>query len=184
MIKIGKKTIIIKQGDITAESTDAIVNPANSKLQHGGGAARAISVKGGAEIQKQSNDIIKKIGSVPVGKAVITDAGNLSCKFVIHTVGPRWGEGKEHEKLRKAIMSVLTLAELYNLKSVSIPAVSSGIFGFPKKDCAEILIKTAYRFLQQDEVGLEHIIMCNFDNETYQIFLQVGKKFSEELLEL
>lgn len=179
MINIGKKLIIVKQGDITAESTDAIVNPANSKLQHGGGAARAISVRGGAEIQKQSNDIIRKIGSVPVGKAVITDAGNLPCKFVIHTVGPQWGEGNEHKKLRKAITSVLTLAEIYNLKSVSIPAVSSGIFGFPKKDCAEILIEAAFSFLQQKEVGLENIVMCNFDNETYQIFSQQEKRFSE-----
>lgn len=181
MISVGKKAIGIKQGDITAENTDAIVNPANSRLQHGGGAARAIAVKGGPEIQKQSNDIIKRIGFVPVGKAVLTDAGNLPCKFVIHTVGPQWGEGNEHEKLRKAIISVLTLAELYNLKSVSMPAISSGIFGFPKTDCAKILIETAYQFLQQDGVGLEHIVMCNFDEETYQIFLREEKRFSEGL---
>ncbi|SHI77665.1 macro domain-containing protein [Propionispora hippei] len=181
MISVGKKSVSIKQGNITAESTDAIVNPANSKLQHGGGAARAIAVKGGPEIQKQSNDIIKRIGSVPVGKAVITDAGNLLCKFVIHTVGPQWGEGNEQEKLRKAMISVLTLAELYNLKSVSIPAISSGIFGFPKTDCAKILLETAYWFLQQDGVGLEHIVMCNFDDETYQIFLREEKRLSEEL---
>ncbi len=172
MIKIGRKTILVKQGDITAEATDAIVNPANSQLRHGGGAAKAIAVKGGAIIQQQSDAIIRKIGSLPAGKAVITDAGALPCKFVIHTVGPQMGEGDEPEKLRRAINSVLTIAELYNLQSVSLPAVSSGIFGFPKAACAQILLETAAAFLKQPGISLSEVVMCNFDDETYRIFLE------------
>lgn len=175
MINIGGKCMMIKKGDITAEETDAIVNPANSLLRHGGGAARSIAVKGGPIIQSQSNGIISRIGRVSVGKAVITDAGELPCKFVIHCVGPQWGEGNEAAKLKQAVVSSLTLAELYNLKSVSMPAISSGIFGFPKLECAKILLETASEFLKRHDVDLEQIVMCNYDDETYQIFLAQEK---------
>lgn len=97
MIKIGNKKILIKTGDITKEDSNAIVNPANSALQHGGGAALAIARAGGSKIQSDSNELIKKIGSLPVGKAVITYGHDLNCKFVIHTVGPIMGEGNEDE---------------------------------------------------------------------------------------
>lgn len=180
MIQVGNKTLVVKQGDITAETTDAIVNPANSGLIHGGGAARAIAVKGGVVIQRQSSEIIKKIGRLPLVKAVITDSGQLVCKFVIHTVGPQWGEGGEPEKLKKAAFSSLQLAELYNLRSISLPAISSGVFGFPKRQCAEILLETALEFLQQPDIGLEQVVMCNVDDETYQIFLEQEKKLLAE----
>ena len=170
MIRIGGKTILIKQGDITAETTDAIVNPANSQLVHGGGAARAIAVKGGPVIEEQSRRLIERIGEVPTGKAVMTDAGRLSCKFVIHTVGPVWGEGGEPEKLRRAVWNVLTLAELYNLRSVSMPAISSGVFGFPKLLCAEILLATTAEFLRQPAIMLDEVVMCNHDQMTTDIF--------------
>lgn len=177
MINIGNKEIIIKQGDITEEASDAIINPANQHLQHGGGAAAAICQKAGPILQKQSNEIIKKIGLLPTGKAVITDSGNLLCKYVIHTVGPRMGEGNEAKKLKKAIWSSLTLSELYNLASVSLPAVSSGIFGFPKDQCAKILLQTSIEFLNQQDLTLTTIVMCNRDRETYQLFVEEAKKY-------
>ncbi len=172
MIKIGNRCISVKKGDITQEKTDAIVNPANSKLMHGGGAAKAIVVNGGHEIQQQSNAIIRKIGSLPVGKAVITDAGSLLCKFVIHTVGPQMGEGNEPAKLKKAVLNSLRLADLYNLKSISLPAISSGIFGFPKPECAKILLETTREFLQNNDTSLQEVVMCNYDEETFRIFLE------------
>ena len=172
MICVGEKKIRIKQGDITEEATDAIVNPANSKLQHGGGAARAIAMKGGRVIEEQSRSLIQRIFEVPVSKAVITDSGNLPCKFVVHTVGPVWGEGDEPAKLRRAVWNVLTLAELYNLRSLSMPAISSGIFGFPKPLCARILLETSVEFLKQPKIMLYEIVMCNFDAETVNIFLE------------
>ena len=177
MIRVGEKKIHIKQGDITAETTDAIVNPANSQLLHGGGAARAIAVKGGPVIEEQSRRLIERIGEVPTGKAVMTDAGRLPCKFVIHTVGPVWGEGDEPEKLRRAVWNVLTLAELYNLRSVSMPAISSGVFGFPKPLCAEILLATAAEFLKQPAVSLNEVVMCNHDRQTTEIFMAAARAF-------
>ena len=177
MIHIDGKNISIKQGDITAETTDAIVNPANSQLLHGGGAARAIAVKGGPVIEEQSRRLIERIGEVPTGKAVMTDAGRLPCKFVIHTVGPVWGEGDEPEKLRRAVWNVLTLAELYNLRSVSMPAISSGVFGFPKPLCAEILLATAAEFLKQPAVKLSEVVMCNHDRQTTEIFMAAARSF-------
>lgn len=177
MIIIKEKQILIRQGDITEESSDAIVNPANELLQHGGGAAAAISQRGGPIVQKQSYEIIDKIGILPTGKAVITDSGNLPCKYIIHTVGPRMGEGAEDIKLRKAVWSSLTLAELYNLVSISLPAISSGIFGFPKDRCAEILLKTCIEFLNQQDITLKTIVMCNRDKGTYDLFINEAKKY-------
>ena len=177
MIKICDKTLIIKQGDITKEETDAIVNPANGELRHGGGAAAAIVKVGGMQIQKDSNNMIKKVGIIPVGKAIITDAHNLPCKFVIHTVGPKFGEGDEEKKLKKAVLSALVLAESYNLKSISMPAISSGIFGFPKDRCAEILLNTSVEFLKNEDLSIETVVMCNYDSETYNIFLEKEKAY-------
>jgi O-acetyl-ADP-ribose deacetylase len=170
MICVLNKKILIKQGNLTEEMTDAIVNPANSRLQHGGGAAKAISKGGGPIIDEQSQSLIRRIGEVPVSKAVITDAGALPCKFVIHTVGPMWGEGEETAKLRRAVWNVLALAELYNLRSLSMPAISSGVFGFPKPLCAQVLLDTTRDFLQRPGITLEEVFMCNIDAETVAIF--------------
>lgn len=171
--------IIIKKGDITKEQVDAIVNAANSHLKHGGGVALAIVKAGGQEIQKESDEIIKKIGFLPTGNAVITNAYRLPCKFVIHTVGPIYGEGNEDEKLSRAIYNSLYLAHLYNLKSIALPAVSSGIFGFPKDRCAKILIDTAVDFLSSVNTSIEKVIFCLFDDETFNYFLSYyNSKFS------
>jgi O-acetyl-ADP-ribose deacetylase (regulator of RNase III) len=171
--------IIIKKGDITKEQVDAIVNAANSHLKHGGGVALAIVRAGGQEIQKESDEIIKKIGFLPTGNAVITNAYRLPCKFVIYTVGPIYGEGNEDEKLSRAVYNSLYLAHLYNLKSIALPAVSSGIFGFPKDRCAKILIDTAVDFLSSVNTSIEKVIFCLFDDETFNYFLSYyNSKFS------
>jgi O-acetyl-ADP-ribose deacetylase (regulator of RNase III) len=154
-------------GDITAREVDAIVNAANSRLQHGGGVAGAIARKGGAVIQKESDEI----GYVPVGKAAITTAGALRARFVIHAVGPRLGEGSEDQKLESAVNSALQLAEEKHLQSISLPAISSGIFGFPKDRCAEILVNTAVKFLKNEANPCLRVIeFCIFDNETLAYF--------------
>jgi O-acetyl-ADP-ribose deacetylase len=174
------KIIRLVKGDITERNVDAIVNAANSYLKHGGGVAAAIVRKGGTLIQEESNKIVKGIGGlIPVGSAVITKAGNLPCKAVIHTVGPRMGEGDEDYKLRKAVRSSLLLASEKGFRSISMPAISSGIFGFPKDRCAKILVGESKTFLQasnsNDDCGnnkkditptLDIIEFCIFDNET------------------
>src|SRR5512140_3103660 len=114
---IGNRSVRLVQGDITERDTDAIVNAANSSLQHGGGVAGAIVRKGGRVIQEESD----RIGHVPVGGAAITTGGKLKARYVIHAVGPRMGEGDEDNKLKNAISSVLDLASEERLKSISVP---------------------------------------------------------------
>lgn len=166
---VGGKILRVLQGDITERDTEAIVNPANNYLKHEGGVALAIVKKGGAIIQEESN----KIGYVETGKAVITSAGNLKAKYVIHAVGPRWGEGEEREKLSSAVLSSLKLATQYNLRSISFPAISAGIFGVPKEIVSEVLLHTAYKFLKEEETSLEVVEFCLFDEDTYQKFVKV-----------
>lgn len=166
-IRLGNKKSMIRlvTGDITERAVDVIVNAANSYLKHGGGVAGAIVRKGGEIIQEESD----KIGFVPVGSSVITTSGRLPCKAVIHTVGPRMGEGDEDTKLRSAVRSSLTLASDRKYKSISMPAVSSGIFGFPKDRCARILVQEAKKFLVNNTTSLE-IEFCVFDDETTDYF--------------
>ena len=129
------KIICLRKGDITEQKVDVVVNPANSYLKHGGGVAGAIVRKGGNIIQTESD----KIGFVPVDSSVITTSGKLPCQAIIHTVGPKMGKGNEDFKLSKSIYSSLFLGSDNNYKSISIPVTSSGIFGFPKDRCANIL---------------------------------------------
>ena len=163
------KILRLVNGDITERNVDVIVNAANSYLKHGGGVAAAIVRKGGAIIQEESDRIGG--GFVPVGSSVITSAGKLPCKAVIHTVGPRMGEGDEDNKLLKAVQSTLALAAEKEFKSISIPAISSGIFGFPKDKCAKILVQESERFLKHNNTcSIDIIEFCIFDNETLDCF--------------
>ncbi len=163
------KTIRIVKGDITERDVDAIVNAANSHLKHGGGVAGAIVRKGGDIIQQESD----KIGFVPVGSATITTSGRLPCKAVIHAVGPRMGEGDEDNKLISAVRSSLSLASEKGFKSISLPAISSGIFGFPKDRCAKILLSQAVNFFKENpQSSLQVIEFCLFDDETLNHFLR------------
>jgi O-acetyl-ADP-ribose deacetylase (regulator of RNase III) len=155
------RIIKLVRGDITERETDVIVNAANSYLKHGGGVAGAIVRKGGKIIQEKSDEI----GFVPVGSAVMTVAGSLHCKAVIHAVGPKMGEGDEDTKLRKAVKASLKLASEKKFKSISMPAISSGIFGFPKDKCARILLEEASKFLT-DDTTLNVIEFCVIDDET------------------
>jgi O-acetyl-ADP-ribose deacetylase (regulator of RNase III) len=165
--KINDKTIRLVSADLTERDVDAIVNAANSYLQHGGGVAGAIVRKGGQVIQDESD----KIGFVTVGGAAITSAGSLKARYVIHAVGPRMGEGDEDNKLKKAINSVLALAAERKLRSISVPAISAGIFGFPKDQCAKILVAETAAFLKGNSASvLELVEFCIFDNEAYTFF--------------
>jgi O-acetyl-ADP-ribose deacetylase len=161
------------QGDITESKTDAIVNAANSHLQHGGGVAGAIVRKGGRTIQDESD----RIGFTPVGSAVITSAGSLQSKFVIHAVGPRMGEGDEDNKLKNAVLSSLLLASDKGLRSISLPAISSGIFGFPKDRCAEILVGKAAEYLkEQPGSSVQLVEFCIYDDLTLGYFKKEFEK--------
>ncbi|HET6513937.1 MAG TPA: macro domain-containing protein [Thermodesulfovibrionales bacterium] len=161
------KTLRLVQADITERDVDAIVNAANSYLQHGGGVAGAIVRKGGRIIQEESD----RIGYVPVGNAAVTGAGRLPARYVIHAVGPRMGEGDEDSKLKNAVLNSIKLASGKGLKSISLPAISSGIFGFPKDRCAEILVKEAATYLKENpKTSLEVVEFCIYDDLTLGYF--------------
>ncbi|MBN2589204.1 MAG: macro domain-containing protein [Sedimentisphaerales bacterium] len=163
--KINNRTIEILQADITDMQTDAIVNAANAQLILGGGVAGAIRRKGGPSIQAECD----KIGGTFVGGAVITTAGNLQAKYVIHAVGPRQGEGNEDEKLKNATLNSLKVANDNNLKSISFPAISTGIFGFPIEKCAQIMLAATIDYLKKS-TGIEKVVFCLFSKDDYNIF--------------
>jgi len=164
-VNIENRVLELIEGDITEMTTDAVVNAANAQLVLGGGVAGAIRKKGGPKIQDECN----KIGGTFVGGAVITTGGNLKAKYVIHAVGPRMGEGNEDEKLKNATLNSLKVADENNLKSISFPAISTGIFGFPIQRCAEIMLKTAIDYLK-GQTGLQRIVFCLFGQESYKVF--------------
>ncbi len=160
------RVVKVVMGDITSETTDAIVNAANSHLKHGGGVAGAIVRKGGRVIQEESD----RIGYCPVGGAVYTSAGSLPAKYVIHAVGPRWGEGNEEEKLRSAVRSALKVATQLKLESVALPAISTGIFGYPKREGTRVILDEVLRFLKEEETTLKEVHLTNIDRETSELF--------------
>ncbi len=155
----------LAESDITELEADAIVNAANEELKLGSGVAGAIREKGGASIQEECD----RIGGTPVGTAVLTGAGDLKTKHVIHAVGPRMGEGDEDRKLQSAIRSSLALADRHGLKSIALPAISTGVFGFPMERCARILLTEVYRYLQGG-TKIERVVVSLRGDDTFEIF--------------
>jgi O-acetyl-ADP-ribose deacetylase (regulator of RNase III) len=168
-------TVKVVRGDITEMDVDAIVNAANSHLQHGGGVAGAIVRKGGAIIQEESN----RIGFVPVGSCTITTGGKLKARYVIHAVGPRWGEGDEEKKLKNAIDNTLRLASQKSFLTLAMPAISAGIFGFPKKRCASIIVNQVISFLEKQTTSLREITFCLMDDDVIGFFSNSVDKFTK-----
>jgi O-acetyl-ADP-ribose deacetylase (regulator of RNase III) len=155
----------IIEGDITDLDVDAIVNPANENLQLGGGVAGAIREKGGPAIQEECD----RIGHVSVGQAVMTVAGNLTAKQVIHSVGPRMGEGDDDRKLSSAVRSALALADRNGLRSIALPAISTGNFGFPLDRAARIMLTEIHRYLQGG-TKIELVVVVLYDDDAFQTF--------------
>ena len=174
-MRVGDSVVELVKGDITELDVDAIVNAANSALKMGGGVAGAILRKGGYSIQEECD----RIGYCPVGGAVITGAGRLKARYVIHAVGPRMGEGDEDNKLRNATLNSLKLADQHKLESIAFPAISTGIFGFPKDRCAKIMLAATIEYLEQNKgkTSLKRVIFCLYDDETYNIFKETLEGF-------
>ena len=164
-VRMNDTLLELIDGDITKLQVDAIVNPANAELKLGTGVAGAIRKKGGKSIQDECN----RIGGTPVGTAVMTGAGKLEVKQVIHAVGPKMGDGDEDRKLASAVRSALALADRNGLKSIAIPAISTGNFGFPVDRCARILLTEVHRYLQGG-TKLERVIVVLHGQEDYQTF--------------
>ena len=159
------------QGDITKINADAIVNAANTSLLGGGGVDDAIHRAGGRAILDECVQIRNRQGGCKTGEAVITTAGNLPAKFVIHTVGPVYNNGSHHEDelLASAYQNSLKLAVENKVESIAFPNISTGIYHFPKDLAAKIAIKTVRAFLAADQSMKQVIFVC-FDDENYVIY--------------
>ncbi|HUE98157.1 MAG TPA: macro domain-containing protein [Anaerolineales bacterium] len=170
------QTIQIVQGDITTEEVDAIVNAANEHLQHGGGVARTISKKGGPTIQKESDAWIRDHGTVSHARPAWTLGGRLPAKYVIHAVGPVWGDGDEDNKLESAVTGSLRVADELKCSSIALPAISTGIFGFPKDRAAVIIFSAIEKYLVENtSSGLKTIKLVLYDQPTVDVFLKAWR---------
>ncbi len=168
---IGKAKLSLIQGDITRQSTDAIVNAANSGLMGGGGVDGAIHRAGGPAILADCKKIVAQRGRLPAGQAVITTGGNLKARHVIHTVGPVWHGGNkgEPETLANAYRESLNVAVENHLKTVSFPSISTGVYSYPVDKAAKIAVGTVAGFLRTDDT-LEEIVFVLFDSQTFDAY--------------
>lgn len=163
--KINKKICVIKE-DITKLKVDAIVNAANNTLLGGGGVDGAIHRAGGSEILEEC----KKIGGCATGDAKITTGGKLPSKYVIHTVGPVFSDkAKDREDLKSAYLSSLKLAEENKLNNIAFSSISTGVYGFPKKEAVEISTKVVLDFLSKS-THLVEVLFCVFSDEQYELY--------------
>ncbi len=161
--------IDVIKGDITCIKVDAIVNAANTSLLGGGGVDGAIHRAGGSQILNECKIIRNRQGGCPVGQAVITTAGNLPAKKVIHTVGPRWADGKNNEmdSLKSCYENCLKIAEKNALATVAFPNISTGVYHFPKALAAKIAIKTVSHW--QSDMVKKVVFVC-FDEENFSLY--------------
>lgn len=171
-VTVSTTTVSVLQGDITKQAADAIVNAANPSLMGGGGVDGAIHRAGGPEILKECKEIVARQGRLPIGQATITTGGNLKARHVIHTVGPVWhgGAGDEAELLRSAYYECLKLATESKLASISFPSISTGAYGYPVNEAAEVAVGTVVSFLEEQVTSLEKVVFVLFDSLTYQSY--------------
>ncbi len=160
-------------GDITTENTEAIVNAANQYLSHGGGLAGAIVTKGGEIIQDESDQWVATHGWVTHSHPAYTSAGHLKFKYIIHAVGPVWGEGNEEQKLHQAVFGSLELAESLNLSSLAIPPISTGIFRFPKDLAAQVILQSIADYFSENPASpLVEVHLTIIDQASLNLFLE------------
>ena len=185
--KIGDSTLEILLNDITEMKTDAIVNAANSSLLGGGGVDGAIHSRGGKTILDECKQIrlLKYPNGLPTGEAVLTSAGNLKAKYVIHTVGPIWKGGMFNEKkfLKKAYKSSLKLAFNKGFNSISFPSISTGTYNYPTKEASIVALQTIKDFLIENIIKIK-VFFVLYSKRTFEIYLntanQIMKKYNLE----
>ena len=172
-VAISKSRLALVQGDITEEETDAIVNAANSRLAGGAGVDGAIHRAGGPSIMEEC----RKIGYCPTGQAVITTGGNLKAKYVIHTVGPVYRGGTQGEAglLASCFTESLKLAASRGLKSVAFPAISTGVYGYPLDEAAEVSLKAVIDYLRS-HTDIELVRLVLFDRRSLDVFTEALRK--------
>ncbi len=170
--RFGRGTIELVLGDITRETTDAIVNAANSSLLGGGGVDGAIHRAGGPQILAECRAIRARQGGCPTGEAVITTGGRLAAGHVIHTVGPVWrgGDRGEPESLASCYRSSLRLAARHGLKTVAFPSISTGVYGYPVDEAAPVALRAVATFLERESPAPERVRFVLFDKGTFEAY--------------
>jgi O-acetyl-ADP-ribose deacetylase (regulator of RNase III) len=157
---------------------DAIVNAANAQLAHGGGVAGIISRNGGPDIDRESLAWVKEHGPVSHAEPAYTSGGRLPARYVIHAVGPVWGSGDEDKKLADAFSGSLQLANRLELESIAFPAISTGIFGFPKERAARIFFDTLERYFNEHRASVVKLVrLVLYDQPTIEAFLSVYREW-------
>jgi O-acetyl-ADP-ribose deacetylase (regulator of RNase III) len=181
VVTIKQVKLRIIQGDITRQTTDAIVNAANSSLMGGGGVDGAIHRAGGPAILDECQQIVARQGRLPTGKAVMTTGGNLKAKYVIHTVGPIWhgGNSGEPELLASAYHESLKLATENNLNSIAFPSISTGAYGYPVNQASKVAIDAVITFLSQSTTSLREVVFVLFDAQTLGAYTSALKEIGE-----
>ncbi len=171
-IQLGLCHLQLLKGDITTIKVDAIVNAANSSLAGGGGVDGAIHRAGGPEIMRELDIIREKEGGCPTGSAVVTSGGKLPAKYVFHAVGPRYRDGQhdEGDLLASCYTTCLQLAADRDVKTMSFPSISTGIYGYPVDDAAEIAVRTVAQWLQQKSGPLHTVKLVQFSERDHQIY--------------
>jgi O-acetyl-ADP-ribose deacetylase (regulator of RNase III) len=166
------------QGDITVETSDAIVNAANAHLQHGGGLAGAIVRGGGPDIQRESDAWVRTHGPVSHSQPAWTSGGQLPAKYVIHAVGPIWdgGDSDEDAELAAATRGSLSVANELKCESISMPAISTGIFGFPRERAARVMLSAIEEYFATRGTGLRSVRLVLLDQATVEVFLREWKR--------
>ena len=178
---IGQTMLELVEGDITELDTDGIVNAANEHLAHGGGVAGVISRQGGPAIQRESSEWIRRHGLVKTGSAAITSGGDLKAHHVVHAVGPVYDHTpRSAELLGSAVRSSLQLADQNGLKSIGLPAISTGIFGYPIDEAAQVMLSTTIEYLS-DQSDLERVVFCLYGNRAYQVFQNTLRSLCPEV---
>jgi putative ATPase len=171
------RQLVVVQGDITEEDVDAIVNAANGDLAHGGGVAGAIVRRGGREIQDESTAWVRLRGPIATGGAAITSGGKLKARHVIHAVGPVWGTGNEEALLEAAVRSAMTVAEQAGVRSLSLPAISTGIYGYPRELGVPVILGAVQTHLDANpRSALQEVRFCNIDSATAGLFADALSK--------
>lgn len=170
----GSNEIQLLEGDITRVDVDAIVNPANSHLMHGGGLAGVLDQKAGPTLQQESTAWVQEHGPVRHHSPAYTSAGALPFQYIIHAVGPIWGSGDEEAKLRAAVLGSLKKADELKLSAVALPAISCGVFGYPLQEAAGVILKAVRDYTEQErDSGLARILVVLYGEPAASVFTRV-----------
>lgn len=178
VVQLGLCQLQLLKGDITRIAVDAIVNAANSHLTGGGGVDGAIHRAGGEEIMRELDEIRERIGRCETGSAVVTGAGRLPAKYVFHAVGPRYRDGRhgESDLLRSCYLTCLKLAAERDVKTISFPSISTGIYGYPIEEAAEIAVSTVTEWLKTHAGPVHTIKLVQFSEADHQIYRAHAQK--------